>query len=320
MSETIIPTFSTDGFIPKANAGPSVVTAAVEPEPKKKRATRGGKTTKRRKNIPIYFDLETIPDLDSERYEFFELEELPKKREPGIDSNNEPPEELLKHSVPDINRVLIADYPSASYLRDVRAAEVAGKGRKGVIDGIDALISEQENYGSKCDEITAANIKTMSVTPEYCKIAAFGWAIGDGDLQSMVIGDGDTTEEKILAAFWSLVAEYKPFVGYNVLGFDLPVIFVRSAILEVDSPLVLDQKPWGDDVVDVMKKRYPTGRAMKLKTLCRLYGVEPLIEDVDGSAVFDLMQAKDFATVGEYVRSDVHVVRELYKKFTGLFF
>jgi len=57
---------------------------------------------------------------------------------------------------------------------------------------------------------------------------------------------------------------------------------------------------------------------MKLKQLCKLYGIEVPAGDVDGSQVLDLMRSEP-GKVGEYVRSDVDVTRSLHNKFKGFF-
>ena len=157
-----------------------------------------------------------------------------------------------------------------------------------------------------------------------CRIVAMGWAIGSDPAESLVVGQptadgkGTVTEKMIIEKFWQLAANFGPIVGYNVSGFDLPVLFVRSILLDIDSTKKIDRKDWGTDVVDLMKRRFPFGQAKKLKDLAALMGITIPAEGVDGSQVFELYQ-KDPLKLGEYVRSDIAITRSLHKKYEGFF-
>jgi hypothetical protein len=58
---------------------------------------------------------------------------------------------------------------------------------------------------------------------------------------------------------------------------------------------------------------------MGIKALAQVLGIDIPCPDVDGGQVLRLMQSGDFEMVGRYVRSDVTLVAEIHKFFSGFF-
>lgn len=259
---------------------------------------------------PLFFDLETIPDFD--RMEHFGFEPLPQL--PEFVTPKESIEDVLKGSIPKIKETLQAA-PDA-WIDELAAEEQKReKPRKGVIDAAMGVFKERETIG----DAEAAQNKKMSVTPEFCRIVAFGFAVGDDDPQAM-IADTVDKERLLLVAFWDLVKSLRaPLVGFNILHFDLPVIFVRSAILGVEPTRQLDLKPWGKDCYDLMKKRFPGGGQMKMKDLAGIYQVPVPADDFDGSQVLEAVEAGLWDQIETYVKSDVVVAQKLYELWRPYF-
>jgi len=283
-------------------------TAAAAPQPPKLPTLRGG---------PFYFDLETTPDY--ERLESFGLDPLP-AAVPVTPARMMPPlSKFVGKTVKQLAELLAKMNPDESWLATLADAEQHNKGRKGVLD----MIDQQMGAGSVAEVAAAERCKLLSTTPEYCRIAAIGWAIGSGDVVSWVATEPHH-ERGILEAFWRCVEMCRPIVGYNIIGFDLPVIFFRSALLKVPSTKMIDMKPWGKDLVDLYAKRFPKGnygsggRPGKLKELAPLAGIKVPAGDVEGSQVAELMKT-DPVKVGEYVRSDVEITRHLHHFYSGYF-
>jgi hypothetical protein len=169
-----------------------------------------------------------------------------------------------------------------------------------------------------------------ALVPEFCRVVALGWAVGDEPAHSLVVGTvrpvqttppvREITETDVLARFWQLVSSQpRPMVvGFNILNFDLPVLFVRSALLGVRPSRLFDRRPWGTDCIDLCEIRRHEGRGGKLKDLARYYGFTVAEPDVDGAQVEQLI-ATDPAKVGRYVESDVAITRQLYHFYKGYF-
>lgn len=271
---------------------------------------------------PFFFDLETLPDF--QRQELFGLPEVePYKAADPVRSIDD----ILGLSVDAIRKILTENQPTEAWLEKMRAAETAGKNRKTVFQEIDKAI---ERMGW-AEQQEAANNKKMGTTPEMCQIVSMGYACGSADeIHSMTVGDvlqdGSDSEKvvnewDILEAFWKMAKLCKgSLCGYNIVGFDIPVILARSIILGIAPTRSFDSRPWSDDFCDLMLKRWPVrGTAGKLKELAPLYGIEVPAEGVDGGSVLPLWEEDRLDLINEYVRSDVQVTRDLYHLFEGYF-
>jgi len=269
----------------------------------------------------LHFDLETVPDENPNRTKHFPLEPI----QPYTpDSNLPAPDAFLAGTLDDLKKSTLR--PTAEWIASVRAAERASKKPRAGVEGIlDGMLAAIEAPAAALKD----RIKLLSTTPEYCSIAAFGWAVGDGDTESIVVGEHDGRgevydERDILDRFWTLAKTHR-LCGYNINYFDIPVIYARSAILRVKSTCKIDTTPWKDEVVDLYVKRFgPKGntskdRPGKLKELAPLYGCTVAAEDVDGGAVYELMKAGKIAEVKKYVESDVGICQQMFEVFEGLF-
>lgn len=272
-----------------------------------------------RANSEVFFDLETAPDY--KRMELFGLDPLPPS--PAKTPIEQCPDAstVIAGGVSDVESMLARVNGPPEWLTTVEAAELVGKKRKGVLDAI----AEARKVDQRYNEIVADRRKLLSTTPEFCRIVAIGVAVGNsGDVASCVVGQGGVTEEYMLDAWWRIVRAAKPVTGFNIVAFDLPIIFARTAILGVNPTRRFDLRPWGGEVNDIYLARF-NGRSNpdprkpgKLKLLAPIYGISVPAGDVDGSQVEELL-ASDPAKLGEYVRSDVEITRKLRNKWSGLF-
>ena len=290
---------------------PAPPIAATTPTPAAPTQTR---STKRTTKQPLYFDLETVPD--EERMHLFELDPLPELLPETPLANLMAPEEFLSQTLDVIRKWLETHNPPAAWLATIETTERQGKNRKGLMEAI----GECRNAAAVVAAAAAERQKLMSITPEYCRIVAVGAARGDAEINGAVVGLNGITEEDLIESLWLAIDECGPLVGFNVLWFDLPTLFIRSAILGVKPAKRLDLKAWGNDVVDLAKSRFPsaTPKGMGLKTLARLYGIPVSAGDTDGSDVYRLWKEEP-AKLAEYVKSDVEITRKLHRFYAGFF-
>lgn len=262
----------------------------------------------------LYFDLETVPD--ESRIEEFGLPELPKWKGKGF------PQDaisgVLDGVVGDIEKRLASEQLCEDALNRFASEEnKRDKPRKGVLAAIEKSKRDRRAALGSVDD----RRKLLSVTPEYCRIVALGFAVGGAEADSFTADYH--SEHEMLGAFWSMAIECKHLIGFKILHFDLPVIFVRSMLLGVDPTRTIDMKPWSNDVVDLYVRRFGargnTGKGPgKLKDLARLHGIDVPAGDVDGGDVVELLES-DPEKLGEYVRSDVEITRALHRKYQGFF-
>lgn len=267
------------------------------------------------KGRTVYFDIETVPD--EERMGLFGLDPLPEARVETPAERCPLIADVLGGSIDTVKSTLKLAWPCDEWLVSLETAEqAAAKPRAGVFAAIKEFKEKKAAVGEAAEE----RRKLLSVTPEYCRVVALGFAVGDAPVQSMVVGHepGESTELDVLTLFWQIAKDAKRLCGFNVLHFDLPVLFVRSAILDVAPTKLIDMKPWGGDVADLMALRFPKSKAMRLKDLARVMGIKVPAGDVEGSKVFELWK-EDPAALSDYVKSDVEVTRQLHRKYAGYF-
>ncbi len=291
----------------------SVSVAAIDAEFKNGSGRRGQ---------PLYFDIETVPDLS--RMHLFDLPPLPEVVQETAHGACPAFADFIKLSIPQIGAELTRLNPEESWLAELACVEQQQvKPRMGVHEAIrDARKAKLARGAAEGQQR-----KKMATSPEMCRIVALGWGIGDGEINSTVVAHDanpnhlDAAESEVLQCFWDLAARCSPVIGYNVAGFDLLAIYVRSALLKIpQSRHAMDRKAWGKDVIDLMQVRFPRldGNTLGLKTLAKLYGIAVPAGDTDGSNVADLWE-NDPEALGRYVRSDVEISREVHRFYAGYF-
>lgn len=261
---------------------------------------------------PFFFDLETTPD--PERVHFLDGPE-PDMVLPPAGAAEGTAVHLASGKTIDELKGAIEDSGELSleFVDAIEAAERAGKARGGVFKELKKV---REGIAAAAED----RRKTLSVTPEFCRISAMGWSVGNGPVHGCLSFDR-AQEKEILLAFWAMIKTYHgPIVGFNHVGFDLPVIYVRSILLGVKPSRDIDLTPWKSDCCDVMKLRFPKEmkKGFGLKRLAAMYGIDVPAGDDDGSKVVEMMES-DPGRCLEYVKSDVVILRELHRKFLGFF-
>jgi len=131
-------------------------------------------------------------------------------------------------------------------------------------------------------------------------------------------------EVELLTAFWDVAKHYDSVVTFNGRGFDVPFIYLRSAILNVP----ISKKNWlgyrytTEPHCDLAEQltfysvsgRDGAARRFNLDFYCKAFGIEsPKSHGVTGMDVGTLMAEKKFREIAEYCLRDVRATVELYK-------
>jgi len=166
----------------------------------------------------------------------------------------------------------------------------------------------------------------MTALTPFCKIVAIGYAVGDGPVTVLA----GSNEFNLLSQFVDDLRQklthpvrgfHNPmFVGHNILSFDMPRLYQRMVINSIDPDAVRIKSPalikgWDDayfDTLNVFAGRDTKG--CSLGNLCKEFGIDDPMPDMDGSKVHDLVVAGDFVTLAQYCKSDVEMTRELAKR------
>ncbi len=131
-------------------------------------------------------------------------------------------------------------------------------------------------------------------------------------------------EAELLTQFWDVAKKYDSIVTFNGRGFDVPFIYLRSALLNVP----ITRKNWlgyryaVEPHCDLAEQftfysvsgRDGAARRFNLDFYCKAFGIEsPKSAGVTGMDVATLMAEKKFREIAEYCLRDVRDTVELYK-------
>ena len=131
-------------------------------------------------------------------------------------------------------------------------------------------------------------------------------------------------EAELLTNFWEVAKKYDSIVTFNGRGFDVPFIYLRSAILNAP----ISKKNWlgyrfsTDPHCDLAEQltfysvsgRDGAARRFNLDFYCKAFGIDsPKAHGVTGMDVTNLLAEKKFREIAEYCLRDVKATMELYR-------
>jgi DNA polymerase elongation subunit (family B) len=198
---------------------------------------------------------------------------------------------------------------------------------------IDAKIEEaREKHRAAIEDYEEAEAKNKAAflaeaakKAFTCEVLAIGYLTPGNPPLYTITGDGKS-EPQTLADFWraykSIHDQNAQMVGFNFLGFDLPVLIQRSwhhgiAIPEDVEACVLahDRRSWPKTFVDLMPiftcKVYGKGQFASLDDIAKFFG----LPGKNGSgAEFAGLWATDRKKACEYLRNDLLMTYEVARK------
>jgi len=198
------------------------------------------------------------------------------------------------------------------------------------------LSGDKAKYTSKSDAISLweakfAEEKAPEVADEKWRKTSFdgsagelismAWAVGDEIILSVSRQLGGS-EAQMLQDFFDRLSDTLGrktpyFIGQYLAGFDLKFIFHRAVILGVKPPFELPfNGRHGSDFFCTQIAWAGYGGRMSQDNLCKALGIEGKPDDIDGSKVWDFVNAGKVERVEEYNRDDVNKVRQIYKRLT----
>ena len=140
----------------------------------------------------------------------------------------------------------------------------------------------------------------------------------DGNIKFRVLG-----EKEMLAQFWNLAEKYDEFVSFNGRAFDVPFLFVRSAIHEIKptknlmANRYLSSQPQNAKHVDLLDQLTFYGavrRKGNLHLWSKAFGIKSPKEDgVTGDDVGALFKEKKFFDIAKYNVGDLQATKALYE-------
>ncbi len=150
------------------------------------------------------------------------------------------------------------------------------------------------------------------------------------DYQEQAEGEGNVEfvpcmdEAELLTAFWDVAGHYDSVVTFNGRGFDVPFLYLRSALLNVP----ITRKDWLGyryqtephcDLAEQLTFYCVSGRdgaakKFNLDFYCKAFGIEsPKAQGVSGMDVNRLMAEGAFLEIARYCLRDVAATVQLYQ-------
>jgi 3'-5' exonuclease len=131
-------------------------------------------------------------------------------------------------------------------------------------------------------------------------------------------------ESELLTAFWDVAKHYECVITFNGRGFDVPFVYLRSALLNVP----ISRKDWlgyrfqTEPHCDLAEQltfygvsgREGAARRFNLDFYCKAFGIDsPKSHGVTGSDVGQLLASGRYREIAEYCLRDVHATVRLYQ-------
>ena len=131
-------------------------------------------------------------------------------------------------------------------------------------------------------------------------------------------------EFELLTAFWDVAKHYDSVVTFNGRGFDVPFVYLRSALLNVP----ISKKNWlgyryaTEPHCDLAEQltfysvsgRDGAARRFNLDFYCKAFGIEsPKSQGVSGMDVGTLVAEGKFREIAQYCLRDVRATVDLYR-------
>ena len=157
----------------------------------------------------------------------------------------------------------------------------------------------------------------MALDLDFCTIRAMAWNIGTECIEPEIHVINTIEEEiKALEDFWN-ASEGKYLCGYNIIGFDLPIIIRRSWVLPIMNYRKISISRYNAEIIDLMYRLYydQIKDFKKLDKVCDIYGINNLMPGYDGSMVKDM----DDKTIKHYCLNDLRMTCQLAKKMQGVY-
>ena len=160
------------------------------------------------------------------------------------------------------------------------------------------------NYVAKAE---AEQLAKCALDPDLARIVALGLIV-DGEVTVDTAKD-EGQERALLAAFWFMLGDY-PYprlIGFNCLGYDLPLIYRRSLYLGVTPKPIAMGKYKHPDVDDLMMVLSFDG-AQKFHSLdfyCKRFNLDVPTDPVKGKDIGALVAANDWEAIAHHCRCDV---------------
>lgn len=173
------------------------------------------------------------------------------------------------------------------------------------------------------DELQEEYRKRAALKMGYQKVVSIGVGmIRDGQVHiKALLGE----EDEIIKEFCSIANNFTYVSGFNILGFDLPVLincgwrYYNMTELLKDPFITNGKKPWNLDktlcLMEMFKGTHYYNSS--LEEVCYHFGIPSPKDDIDGSQVSEVYYTEGISRIQEYVKKDVLADINIFQKMRG---
>jgi predicted PolB exonuclease-like 3'-5' exonuclease len=180
-----------------------------------------------------------------------------------------------------------------------------------------ANYKDEDKIAAFVAEKNAENLQRAGLDVDLCRVVALGFRDERGTVRAACARD-EGEERGLLHEFWDAVGE-RHLVGFNCLGFDLPVLFRRSLYLGVARPGIGIDRFRHPNVTDLMRELDFNG-AIKSRSLafyCKRFGIVS-DDTLTGADIAQAVAEGRWSEVQAHVTADVEKTAALGVRL-GLF-
>lgn len=168
---------------------------------------------------------------------------------------------------------------------------------------------DEAKIAAYCEQAQREVLAKAALDIDLGRIVALG-SLQDGNDPTVNLARDEQDETDILSEFWSRVTTQSSFrptlVGFNCLGYDLPLMLRRSLYLGVKTPRFQMGKYRHDGIEDLMLSLSFDG-AVKYRGLsfyCRRFGID-IPDETNGKDIAAMHAAGDWVGIANHCRCDV---------------
>jgi predicted PolB exonuclease-like 3'-5' exonuclease len=163
-------------------------------------------------------------------------------------------------------------------------------------------------------EKKAEIISKAALDLDLCRAVAVGWVSDDENEPTVRVADDDQREASMLRDFWDEL-DNRVTVGYNQVGFDLPILLRRSLYLGVHAP-ALNLDKYRTPHIDLQQRLSLNGTKpyRSLGWYCKRFGLDVPEDANTGKDIGQLVTAGQWDAVAAHCRADVIKTRLLAER------
>jgi len=126
------------------------------------------------------------------------------------------------------------------------------------------------------ERIRREHVEKAALDPDLCRIAVIGWLDTATGRPTLHACQSETEEAGALTIFWRQIDESTRLSGFNILVFDLPVLYRRSLYLNVRTPFIQRERYRHQNVIDLLDIMEEQGRLKKRSVAfyCKRFGID----------------------------------------------